>query len=347
MVTKKIEVIERVASARENINQDAFPVIYSTLAPQALIAQVLCQYNLGEITACKLWNRGLSDVYLVEINNQSYILKVSHHHWRNLADIQFELELLEFLHHKNIPVAYPIRTREKQLLVKIKALEGDRYAALFPYANGTVPLGDLNLTQSEILGTTLARLHQSSADFHCLAQRQPLTLDYLLDDSYRVIADCLQDRPQDLTYLENAIKNIKQELHSISTQPPFWVVCWGDPHSGNVHFTDNNQITLFDFDQCGYGWRVFDLAKFLQVSLQAGIDRQVRDTFLDSYQTIIPLTPQELDSLPLLTQTAHIWVWAISVNAAKVHSWCRLDGSYFRRRIEQLKRLTSKDWQLF
>ncbi|WLT40042.1 hypothetical protein NON20_10690 [Synechocystis sp. B12] len=29
---------------------------------------------------------------------------------------------------------------------------------------------------------------------------------------------------------------------------------------------------LFDFDQCGMGWRAFDIAKFLQVSMQSGWD---------------------------------------------------------------------------
>ena len=330
-----------------SVAQDIFPVVYSTLSPQALITQVLGQYNLGEVTTCQLWNRGLSDVYLVEIEKQPYILKVSHHHWRSLSEIQFELELLEFLHQRHIPVAYPIRTREEKLFVTIRALEGDRYAALFPYADGTVPLGDLNLTQSEIFGRTLGRLHQTTANFHTSVQRKPLTLDYLLDESYQLIAPCLEDRVNDLDFLERAIDRIKLQLQDIPQKPPFWVVCWGDPHSGNVHFTENNQITLFDFDQCGYGWRVFDLAKFLQVSLHAGMQRKVRDAFLAGYQTIQNLTTQELDSLPLLTQAAHIWVWAISINAAKVHCWCRLDRSYFSRRIEELKRLTSQNWQLF
>ena len=330
-----------------SVNQAVFPVVYSTLAPQALTTQVLCQYDLGDVTNCQLWNRGLSDVYLVEINKQPYILKVSHHHWRSCSDIQFELEFLEFLHDQGIPVAYPLRTKDQKLFVTIKALEGDRYAALFPYADGTVPLGDLNVSQSEIFGATLGKLHQSTASFQTQTQRQALTLDYLLDDSYPVIADCLRNRPNDLFYLEQAIAHIKLQLPAIPQKPPFWSVCWGDPHSGNVHFTANNQITLFDFDQCGYCWRVFDIAKFLQVSLHAGIPRKIRDAFLIGYQNIQELTEQELDSLPLLTQTAHIWAWAISINAAKVHSWCRLDRSYFSRRIEELKRLASKDGQLF
>ena len=324
-----------------------FPVIYSTLAPQALIGQVLCQYELGRVLNCQLWNRGLSDVYLVETETKPYILKVSHHHWRSCSDIQFELELLDFLQQKYIPVAYPLRTKEQKLFVTIKALEGDRYAALFPYADGTIPLGDLNLTQSEVLGETLAKLHQKTVHFQTQTQRQPLTLNYLLDDAYQLIAPFLQNKPADLAYLERAIELIKLQLQDIPQKPPFWAVCWGDPHSGNVHFTPDNKITLFDFDQCGYGWRAFDIAKFLQVSLHGGISRKVRDAFLSGYQTVQQLTATELNSLQALTQTAHIWVWAININAAKIHSWCRLDRSYFSRRIEQLKRLTSKDWQLF
>ena len=96
-----------------------FPVVYSTLAPQALMGQVLCQYRLDKVINCQLWNRGLSDVYLVETATKPYILKVSHHHWRSCSDIQFELELLDFLHQKYIPVAYPLKTKEQKLFVAI------------------------------------------------------------------------------------------------------------------------------------------------------------------------------------------------------------------------------------
>ncbi len=329
------------------VKRDTFPVIYSTLAPEALVSDVLSQYHLDVVTNCLLWHRGLSDIYLVETRQKSYVLRVSHHHWRSRSDIQFELELLDFLHRNCLPVAYPLYTKDSQLLVTIPALEGDRYAALFPYAPGAIPLGDLNVQQSRVLGKTLGQLHKIASNFHSEVKRQPLTTEYLLDNSFAIIAPFLQHRTEDIAYLENAIAKIKQQVAKIPQQPPYWGVCWGDPHSGNVHFTEENKVTLFDFDQCGYGWRVFDIAKFLQVSLHAGIQRKVRDAFLAGYQTIQNLTPQELDSLPLLTQTAHIWVLAININAAKIHSWCRIDRSYFGRRIEELKRLASKDWQLF
>lgn len=326
---------------------DVFPAIYSTLAPQALIEGVLTQYPLGIIEQCLFWHRGLSDIYLVKTQTQDYILKISHHHWRSQSDVQFELEFLDFLHQQDIPVAYPFKTKQGNLYVTIHALEGDRYAALFPFAPGEVPLGDLNPTQSTIFGETLAKLHQASLKFQNQTPRHPLDCQYLLDKSQTIIVPCLKNNYQNIVYLDQAIAEIKQELKHLPQEAPYWGVCWGDPHSGNVHFTLDNQVTLFDFDQCGYGWRAFDLAKFLQVSLNAGVSSKIREAFFSGYQNIQSLSEIESKSLQALTKMAHIWAWAISINAAAIHNWSRLDDCYCTRRIQRLKRLSTKDWQLF
>jgi Ser/Thr protein kinase RdoA (MazF antagonist) len=197
------------------------------------------------------------------------------------------------------------------------------------------------------MGQTLSQIHQISLIFNNKTPRQPLNLKYLLDDSLAIITPYLRHCQKDLVYLTDTINKIKQQLTCLKQISPLWTVCWGDPHSGNVHFTTDNQITLFDFDQCGYGWRVFDLAKFLQVSLSAGINRRVRDAFFEGYQTVTELTEAEMLSLQALTQMAHIWAWAISINATAIHNWSRLDDFYVKKRLNQLKRLASKEWQLF
>lgn len=329
------------------MTDEMFPVIYSTLACDSLISRVLPHYDVGEVTGCQFWHRGLSDVYVVETHESPYILRVSHCHWRSQSDIQFELELLDFLQQRRIPVAYPLRNRDGQLLIEINAPEGKRYASLFIYAPGSVPIGDLNQAQSHKLGETVAKLHQTATDFCSQADRQPLTLEYLLDDSLTAIAPFLQHRPQDLTYLTEVIANIKQQLQGFPQEPPFWGICWGDPHSGNAHFTPDNQLTLFDFDQCGYGWRAFEIGKFLQVSVRTGISHAVREAFLTGYQTVQELTSYELASLQAFTETAHIWMWAINLNAEMLYNYSRLDDSYFSHRLAQLKMLQSPEWQLF
>jgi len=328
-------------------DRDVFPTLYSTLVSDALVDRVLSQYDIPAVTRCHFWHRGLSDVYLVSTTGADYVLRVAHRHWRSLEDVIFELEFLEFLHDREVPVAYPLRTQDGRLAIEIQAPEGIRAAALFIYAPGEIPLGDLSTAQSWRLGTALARVHQFAHDFQSTVRRDELTLEYLLDRSLETIAPFLINHPDDRDYVSGVITDLRASLIDLPTDRPYWTICWGDPHSGNAHFTEEGLITMFDFDQCGYGWRAFDLAKFLNVSLRTGISLKVREAFLGGYQSIEPIESFEVDALQALTLTAHFWSWAIGVNAARVHNYSRLDDTYFTRRVAQIKRLRSKDWQLF
>ncbi len=327
------------------VDNPLFPVSYSTLNCEALIAYILPLYPIGEVKHCQFWHRGLSDVYYVETEDKAYFLRISHQHWRSQVDIDFEIEFVNYLHQNKIPVAYPLATLDEQFSLEINAPEGKRYAVLLAQAPGEVAVGDLNINQSFKLGEIVAKIHQVSQNFKTHADRQPLTLDYLLDESLGVITPFLQNSPRDFNYVMEVAEELQHQLQVLPQTPPYWGVCWGDPHSGNAHFTLDNQITLFDFDQCGYGWRSFDLAKFLQVSLQSGLGQKVRDAFVRGYEQINPLTELEKNSLQALTQTAHIWAWAISIINARFFNYSRLDSCYFNRHLEQLKRLHSPDWQ--
>lgn len=329
------------------MQQGRFPVVYSTLAAEALQTQILPQFDLHQVQACYLWNRGLSDIYLVETAHQPFILRVSQHHWRSRADIDFELAWLEFLRQRQFPIAYPLKTTANDLVVPIGAPEGDRYASLFIYAPGDVPIGDLSPHQSYQVGEVLAKIHAVSVDFACPVQRQALTPDYLLDGAFHDIAPFLQHRPADIAYLAQVVTDLKAQFAPIPQEFPYWVVCWGDPHSGNAHFTAENQLTLFDFDQCAYGWRIFELAKFLEIALRIGTVPKVREALFAGYQSVSPLAEFELNLLQPMTQMAHLWVWWISLTAARLHNYSRLDDQYFRSRLERLKRLRAPEWQLF
>ncbi|AIE73412.2 MULTISPECIES: phosphotransferase [unclassified Synechocystis] len=332
---------------KSTVGGDAFPSVYSTLAPHALTNLVFKHYDIEVPKGCRFWHRGLSDVYLVETLADDYILRISHQHWRTESEIQFELDLLNFLADRDVPVAAPLRHRDGGYALEINAPEGKRYASLFPYAPGGVAIGDLNKTQGFLLGEMLAQLHQTAQRFKPSAHRPPLTLSYLLDDSLHVIAPFLHHRLEEWRCLIDISMAIKTQLKTIPTHVPYWTICWGDPHSGNVHFTAEDQMMLFDFDQCGMGWRAFDIAKFLQVSMQSGLGRNIRDAFLSGYNSIAPLTVLEENCLQALTQTAFIWSWAIHVQTLKLSDYSRLHSGYFKRRLETLQQLGSTDWQLF
>ncbi len=327
--------------------QAVFPVAYSTLDCKALKTQVLSLYSLGFVHNCQFWNRGLSDVYLIDALTARYVLRVSHAHWRTQSDIDFELEFLEFLSRQGLPVSRPLRTTYGELSVKIHAPEGLRYASVFTYAPGDIPLGDLSVVQAAQLGETVARLHEVAADFQTDAVRKPLDLSYLLDESFGIISTHMRSRPADLSDLRDIIAQIKRQVAALPQTAPYWSICWGDAHSGNVHFTPDNQLTLFDFDQCGYGWRAFEIAKFLQTSIRTGMARKVRDAFLSGYESVQKLTAKEVEAIQPLTQAAHLWSWRICLESALIHSSSCLDDYFFTKRLHQLKLLQTPEWQLF
>jgi hypothetical protein len=51
---------------------DPVPVVYSTVAPDALVRLLEVDYDLGSPVECKFWNRGFNDHYLVTARDKKY-----------------------------------------------------------------------------------------------------------------------------------------------------------------------------------------------------------------------------------------------------------------------------------
>lgn len=299
------------------MSQASIPVIHSIPAGEALMEAVLSHYPLDKPRSCQIYKRALNDTYLVETEQERYILRVYRRGWRTKEEIDFELELLTFLHDRNQPISYPIQRKDGSFTTEVAAPEGKRFAAVFSYAPGRAVNEKLDNRQSQRLGQVQATIHLTLDDFQSNFRRPHLNCEYLLDRSIQAIAPLYQYRKSDIDYLGSQIEQIKQQLQALKLpdSPPAYGICVGDVHAGNAHFDEQNEPTLFDFDQCGYGWRAFDIAKFIQVSQRLRIDVKVTDLFLKGYQDIRPLEASELASIPMFVKTAHIWVMGISASA--------------------------------
>lgn len=67
-----------------------------------------------------------------------------------------------------------------------------------------------------------------------------------------------------------------------------------------MHF-QGDQVTLFDFDHCGYGWRAYDLAPFYHAP------DALQKAFFQGYETLRPLTQGERDCLPIFAKLRMLW----------------------------------------
>lgn len=318
------------------------PVIHSLPSSEALKQNVLCNYQVGSFQSCQLLKRGLNDTYLVETEQKPYILRVYRHSWRNKDEIDFELELLNFLHESNLAVSYPIEKITGDFTTAIAAPEGTRYTALFSYASGKSVDKKLDNEQSRNLGQTVATIHKATSNFKSSFIRPELNTEYLLDVSLNAIATLYKHRETDITYLYKQIEELKRNLLALNLPKyaPFYGICIGDVHAGNTHFNQINQPTLFDFDQCGYGWRAFDIGKFINTAIVWKLDSEIIRSFLNGYQTICKLSNIELSAIPIFTKIAHIWVMGISasvVGDVLPYSWFTND--WLDNRLELFKML--------
>ena len=270
------------------MSQAFIPVIHSIPSGEALIEVVLPHYPIGKPRSCQIYKRGLNDTYLLETEKERYILRVYRRGWRTKEEIQFELELLAFLHHTNQPIAYPIGREDGSFTTEIAAPEGKRYVAVFSYAPGRAVNEKLDSKQSQSLGEVLATIHLTLDRFKSNFRRPKLNCEYLLDKSLEAIASLYQHRKSDIDYLGSQVEQIKRQVETLGLPdfPPSYGICVGDVHAGNAHFDERNQPTLFDFDQCGYSWRAFDIAKFIHKARIDKIDATVRNSFLQGYQNI-------------------------------------------------------------
>jgi Ser/Thr protein kinase RdoA (MazF antagonist) len=320
------------------------PVSHSIPCEEALMQGVLRHYQIAAPVNCYLYKRGLNDTYLVETEQGRCILRIYRRGWRTKQEIDFELELLTFLHEQDIPVAYPIARRSGGFTEILATPEGERYAAVFCYAPGKEVNEKLNTRQGWRLGEVLATLHDVADDFQSHFSRPALNSEYLLDCPMDVITLIFQHRPSDINYLQQQIEKTRLALRELKlpVSAPAYGICVGDVHSGNAHFSELDEPTLFDFDQCGYGWRAFDIGKFMHTSIIWKINASARKAFLDGYQAIRQLSDAELESIPLFVKVAHLWWMGIVCEVAgEVVPFGHFTDQWFDSRLLLLSQLDS------
>lgn len=326
------------------------PVIHSIPSGEALIEKVLCHYPIGTPLSCRLYKRGLNDTYLVETEQDKYILRVYRRGWRTKQEIDFELELLAFLHEHDMPIAYPITRIDNGFTKELVVPEGRRYAAVFSYAPGKAVNEKLNTRQSRCLGEMLAILHDVMDDFKSNFSRPALSSEYLLDWSMNFIKPLFQHRQNDINYIQKQIEKTKLTLTKLKLpcSAPAYGICVGDVHPGNTHFTELDEPTLFDFDQCGYGWRAFDIGKFFHTTYSWKINTSVREAFLEGYKEIRQLSQAELTSIPVFVKVAHIWVMGIRCTVAgEVVPFEGFTDEWFDSKLALFTQLDSGEFDIY
>lgn len=312
---------------------------YALLATSSVLRSVQQHYDLAGLERCKFYARGLHDNYLLESQQQKYILRVYRNAWRTEEAIRFELDLLRYLGQRGASVSYPISTTSGASCFSIVTPIDRHFAALFPYADGQAPGNAFSVAESLLLGNTVAQIHAASDDFSSAYTRPSLDLAFLVDASIASIAPFVDAAY--LTYLKQLQARLQQNLPQIPRRQGRYGICIGDVNPTNFHINPQQQITVFDFDQCGFGDRAFEIGKFISGIHLHDKKQELAQAFMEGYQQVRLLSPDERSAIPYYEMVGVIWVMAITAEYADLfgHKWIE---AYWERKLALLKTLESQ-----
>lgn len=247
--------------------------------------------------------------------------------------MHFELDALIHLHDNQMNVAYPIPTKKNNHIVSLNAPEGVRYAILTTYINGD-EIDLLNPENITLYALHMAKLHQASTSFTSDYKRFTLDTNHLITEPLKRIKPFLINRENDWLFITNYAHILTKKLQTAFDHSLDIGLCHGDLHGGNAHI-DGSKISSFDFDCCGIGLRVYDLAVFKWGMLQANQQDDTWQNFLQSYQQQRPLAADDLNIIDTLVSIRQIWLMGLHIEIALAKGW--LNDRYFDQKIKFLR----------
>lgn len=283
------------------MNANPYPdmrVVHSIVDHEHLVDLLLERYGIDKSAYCELIHRGMNDIYKVADGGSLRACRVWRTGWRSLTDVAYELEFLEHLHTKGIPVANPLRAKDGSFSFVVQAPEGVRSVALFEWAKGH-KFGDQPTEQDAFdIGVLFARMHLAGADFKPRKIRYTnRPSDYL--DNLPFLKRLVADRQGDIELYESIAHSLYDRVVALETRDLPFGPGHGDFHFNNVHVDEDNKITLLDFDNGGEDYLLQDVACYMWANYYGNYDNIFATKFFDGYDSTRPFTKDEREFLDL------------------------------------------------
>lgn len=300
------------------MKNDPFPVRKSFLCDKALARTIEAAYGLSEAT-CQLITASLRDVYLVASSQQRHAFYIYRYNQRTPTEIFAEWKFVDFLYAHGVPVAPAVPTKSGDLLLAFDTPEGTRYGVLATFIDGKHLRQRPSIQAVRTYGRLIAQIHTLADVMPYELTRPTHDWELLINQSVVAFDSIITAQLEDKAYLHKVAATLYPKMAVLSTDKPYYGLIHGDAIRANAQVSDDGHVTVLDFDLCGFGWRVYDVASYLLVVKGLPDQDESERAFLGGYQEIRSLTSVEQDTLPLFEAVRA--VFDIGVKAANVHHW--------------------------
>jgi Ser/Thr protein kinase RdoA (MazF antagonist) len=310
---------------------------YSTLSSTDLLKNVISLYQIDNPIKCEFWFRGINDSYKISTQKTNYILRVYRKNWRTLPEINFEIDALNFVHRKGANVSYPIKRIDEEYITKINTPEGTRYAIVTAFAEGE-ELTYETAQDAFLYGTKVAQFHTFSEGFKTDHKRFELDTTHLLLEPIKEIKPFLSNRLDDWKFVKDFGENLQQTVENVNLENTDYGLCHGDFHNGNGHKLSND-ITFFDFDCCGIGYRSYDIAVFRWGARLQEKENERWEAFIEGYKTKRSVSNSDLKLTNAFIAIRTVWLMGLHMGNANDFGKGWINNQYLDRQLKFLKKI--------
>lgn len=293
-----------------------FSVTSSILSEKELCNFIKEKYALSGVYHCRLFRTGVNHTYFISGEKEKFAFRVYCHNWRTKIEIEEELKLLNLLKDNSLSVSYPIPDQEGNLIQEINAPEGIRYSVLFSFAQGNKMRFMSNQTCQSI-GSLMAKIHNITE--RKKIDRVNYSSEVLLYQSYDLIKSFFAEDLNEMQYIENISHLIAKRFEAGHLSESHYGIVHLDIWYDNLSVNDENDIIIFDFDNCGNGPLLLDIGYFCKQLFFIEADKDEYESkvlsFLNGYQEIRDISDRELKLIP--EAGAAIFIFYLGVQAKR------------------------------
>lgn len=269
-----------------------------------LAQQALSRYPFAHQEKLSLLCRSENATFLLEADGKRYALRLHRGNYHQRTDIESELYWLNALRETGlvVPQAVPDITGETVLTLPLEE-GGERYAVLFHWIDGEMPTTDVDPRAFQQLGHITARLHQHSKQW-----KKPEGFQRIIWDHHTMVSpqshwgdwrDAPYLRLADHAVVEQAIARVGGELHQFGKDASRYGLIHADLRLTNL-LLHKGETRVIDFDDCGMGWYLHDLAAAISFVEHHPRAADWVDNWIKGYEQVAHISDEEMARVPTL-----------------------------------------------
>lgn len=265
----------------------------------------LRHYGLSHGTPLFLLNVSENATFRVGQGSETRILRIHRPDYHSDRAIESELDWVAALRaSQTIVTAACIPAEDGRRIVTARSRDGrERNAVMFEFLPGREPAEEDLVSAFFELGAVTARLHQHSKTWDRPAgfSRFRWDFDTSIGESghWGHWRDGMAVGAGEFDLFSRTAARIHHRLSGYGDGPDRFGLVHADLRLANL-LIDGDSVSVIDFDDCGYSWFMYDFATAVSFIEDHPDVPRMRARWIDGYQSIAPLSAEDIDILSTL-----------------------------------------------